>query len=194
MAIACADINEQKAKEVAEKSKSYAVKQGYHAVSFAVDITSSSSVQQMVELVARELGHIDHCVNAAGVSSFTTVSATMCSLFFLAQIDNEVHEAIYDSSMEEYENVLVINAKGVMTCTRAVTKFMLDQESRSITTRNGTRDIGRGSIVNLGSANSYAALPGKVAYVASKHAMMGITKTAGKSRDSSAPLILMRFA
>ena len=34
--------------------------------------------------------------------------------------------------------------------------------------------------MNLGSANSYAALPGKVAYVASKHAMMGITKTAGE--------------
>ena len=166
MAIACADINEQKAKEVAKKSKSYAVHQDYRAVSFAVDIRSSSSVQQMIELVAKELGRIDHCVNAAGVSSFTNVSPERCSLFALAQIGDEVHKAIYDSSMDEYENVLDINAKGVMTCTRAVTKFMLGQESRSITGRNGTRDIGRGSIVNLGSANSYAALPGKVAYVA----------------------------
>ena len=73
-----------------------------------------------------------------------------------------------------------INARGVLLCTRAVSKLMLSQEPRSITTRHGTRDIGRGSIVNLGSANSYAALPGKVAYVASKHAMMGITKTAGE--------------
>lgn len=82
--------------------------------------------------------------------------------------------------MDEYDNVMNINAKGVMTCTRAVTKLMLDQQPRSVTTRNGTRDIGRGSMVNLGSANSYAALPGKVAYVASKHAMMGVTKTAGE--------------
>lgn len=68
-----------------------------------------------------------------------------------------------------------------MTCTRAVSKVMLAQEPRSVKTRNGTRDIGRGSIVNIGSANSYAALPGKVAYMTSKHAMMGITKTAGES-------------
>ena len=53
-----------------------------------------------------------------------------------------------------------MNAKGVMTCTRAVSKVMLAQEPRSLKTRNGTRDIGQGSIVNIGSANSYAALPG----------------------------------
>ena len=79
--------------------------------------------------------------------------------------------------------MLNVNAKAVMLCTRAVSKVMLAQESRSMTTRNGSRNIGRGSIVNIGSANSYAALPGKVAYVTSKHAMMGITKTAGESSD-----------
>ena len=74
-----------------------------------------------------------------------------------------------------------VNAKGVMICTRAVSKVMLTQEPRTMKSRNGTRDIGRGSIINVGSANSYVALPGKVAYVSSKHAMMGITKTAGES-------------
>ena len=73
-----------------------------------------------------------------------------------------------------------VNVKGVMTCNRAVSKAMLTQKARSVKTRNGTRDVGCGSIVNLGSANSYAAVPGKVAYVASKHAVMGITKSAGK--------------
>lgn len=68
-----------------------------------------------------------------------------------------------------------------MTCTRAISKVMVAQEARSVDIRNGTRDIGRGSVVNIGSANSYAALPGKGAYVTSKHAMMGITKSAGKS-------------
>lgn len=72
-----------------------------------------------------------------------------------------------------------INAQGVMTCTRAITKLAMDQQTRSITTRNEMRDIERRSLVNLGSANLYAALPGKVVYVASKHAMMGITKIAG---------------
>lgn len=77
--------------------------------------------------------------------------------------------------------MLDVNAKGVLTCTRAISKIMVAQEPRSVKTRNETRDIGRGSMVNVGSANSYAAIPGKVAYVTSKHAVMGITKTAGKS-------------
>ena len=78
-----------------------------------------------------------------------------------------------------------VNAKGFFLCTRAVSKAMLSQisRSRSVATRHGTRDIGKGSIVNLESANSYAPIPGKVAYVTSKHAMMGVTKTAGKSHD-----------
>ncbi len=96
-------------------------------------------------------------------------------------MDGDVHEAIYDSSLDEFDNLLNVNAKGVMTYTRAISKVMLAQESRSVRTRKGTRDIGRGSIVNVGSANCYAAIPGTVAYVASKHAMMGITKTAGES-------------
>ena len=92
---------------------------------------------------------------------------------------------MYDSTIEDFDNVMNINAKGVLTCTRAVSKAMLAQDSRSVKTRSGTKDVGKGSIVNLGSANSYAAIPGKVAYVASKHAMMGITKTAGESLQNS---------
>ncbi len=96
-------------------------------------------------------------------------------------MDGDVHEAIYDSSLDEFDNLLNANARGVMTCTRAISKVMLTQEARSVKTRNGTRDIGRGSIVNVGLVNCYAVIPGKVAYVASKHAMMGIIKTAGES-------------
>lgn len=41
------------------------------------------------------------------------------------------------------------------------------------------RDIGRGAIVNIASANSFAGLPGKMSYTVSKHAVMGLTKMAG---------------
>ncbi|KAL8729277.1 MAG: hypothetical protein Q9181_005056 [Wetmoreana brouardii] len=158
-AIACADIDLRKAEQVAERSKKFALSPEYHVIATAVDITDPSSVQRLVDLVVKEIGRIDHNVNAAG-------------------IDGDDHKAIYDSSIEEYDNLLNVNAKGVLTCTRAVSKVMLGQNTRSVQTRNGVRDIGRGSIINIGSANSYVAIPGKVAYVASKHAMMGITKTA----------------
>ena len=72
-----------------------------------------------------------------------------------------------------------VNVKGVLICVRAMSKAMAAQEPRTVKGRNGTRDIGRGSIVNVASANSYAGLPGKTAYVTSKHAVSGITKNAG---------------
>ena len=61
---------------------------------------------------------------------------------------------------------------------------MKKQESRIVKGRNGERDVGRGSIVNVNSALSYVAVPGKIGYIASKHAALGITKSAGKSTCS----------
>ena len=67
-AIAFADINEQKAKEVAGKSKNLAVNPEYRAFAVAVDITDSSSVQHLIDSVVKEFGRIDYNVNAAGVN------------------------------------------------------------------------------------------------------------------------------
>lgn len=67
-----------------------------------------------------------------------------------------------------------------MLCMREVTKVMMKQEPLTIRTRNGERGVGRGSIINLGSGHSYVALPGKLAYITSKFAVLGMTKTAGK--------------
>lgn len=67
-----------------------------------------------------------------------------------------------------------------MLCMREVTRAMQEQEPLTITTRTGARSIGRGSIINLGSAHSYIALPGKMPYVTSKFAVLGMTKTAGE--------------
>ncbi|KAL8877856.1 MAG: hypothetical protein Q9198_004214 [Flavoplaca austrocitrina] len=158
-AIAFADIDEQKAAKVAETSKGLATNKDYRTLVLPVDVTDPTSVQHMVDETIRVFGRIDHNVNAAG-------------------IDNDSDTAISDSTIDDFDKVMNVNAKGILTCTRAVSKAMLAQESRTVKTRSGTRDIGKGSIVSLGSANSYAAIPGKVAYVASKHAMMGITKTA----------------
>jgi len=68
-----------------------------------------------------------------------------------------------------------------MLCVRAVTKIMITQEPRTHQGRHEKkRSIGRGCIVNVGSGASYIASPNMMAYVASKHALLGITKVAGK--------------
>ena len=58
---------------------------------------------------------------------------------------------------------------------------MSEQEPRLHTSRrHGERSLGRDSIVNLGSINSFIAAPGMLSYTTSKHAIVGLTKSAGK--------------
>ena len=75
-----------------------------------------------------------------------------------------------------------INVRGTMLSVRAVSKSMVAQKPLSYESRrSGTRSLGRGSIVNMGSVTSYVAAPGMMPYTVSKHAIMGITKSAGTS-------------
>ena len=81
-----------------------------------------------------------------------------------------------------FSHTIKTNVRGTMLCVRAVSKVMAAQEPLSYESRRyGTRSLGRGSIVNLGSVNSYVAAPGMMPYTASKYAIIGITKTAGMS-------------
>ena len=83
-----------------------------------------------------------------------------------------------------FSRTIDTNVRGTMLCVRAVSKAMAAQEPLSYESRRyGMRSLGRGSIVNLGSVNSYVAAPGMMPYTASKHAIIGITKTAGTFRS-----------
>ena len=73
-----------------------------------------------------------------------------------------------------------VNSRGMFYTIREVTQVMKKQESKVVKGRNGNRDVGKGSIVNVNSALSYVVVPGKISYNTSKHAALGITKQAGK--------------
>lgn len=68
-----------------------------------------------------------------------------------------------------------------MLCLRAVSKAMSTQEPLIYKGRHGQRSLGRGSIINITSVMSIIGARGKLPYAASKHAVMGVTKTAGKT-------------
>jgi NAD(P)-dependent dehydrogenase (short-subunit alcohol dehydrogenase family) len=68
----------------------------------------------------------------------------------------------YDEDM--FDLVMAVNVKGVFLGLRLVLPVMLRQ--------------GRGSVVNTASVAGLVASPGMPAYVASKHAVIGLTKTA----------------
>ncbi len=72
------------------------------------------------------------------------------------------HTADYDEAM--FDQVIGVNVKGVFLGLRHVLPEMLRQKS--------------GAIVNTASVAGLVATPGMPAYVASKHAVIGLTKTA----------------
>jgi NAD(P)-dependent dehydrogenase (short-subunit alcohol dehydrogenase family) len=73
-----------------------------------------------------------------------------------------VHTAEYDEAM--FDQVIGVNVKGVFLGLRHVLPVLIRQKS--------------GSIVNTASVAGLVATPGMPAYVASKHAVIGLTKTA----------------
>jgi NAD(P)-dependent dehydrogenase (short-subunit alcohol dehydrogenase family) len=72
------------------------------------------------------------------------------------------HTAEHDE--EAFDQVIAVNVKGVFLGLRHVLPVMLQQK--------------RGAIVNTASVAGLVATPGMPAYVASKHAVIGLTKTA----------------
>jgi NAD(P)-dependent dehydrogenase (short-subunit alcohol dehydrogenase family) len=70
--------------------------------------------------------------------------------------------AEYDEDM--FDRVIAVNVRGVFLGLRHVLPVMIEQ--------------GRGAVVNTASVAGLVASPGMPAYVASKHAVIGLTKTA----------------
>ncbi len=69
-----------------------------------------------------------------------------------------------EQSLDDYEKVLAINLRGTFLCLKAEIRQMLEQ--------------GGGAIVNLASVAGLIGFPGLSPYVASKHAVNGMTKNA----------------
>lgn len=70
-----------------------------------------------------------------------------------------------DSPSEEFDRVIGINLRGVWTCM----KYELQQMQRQ----------GSGAIVNNASIGALRGNPGIAPYIASKHGVVGLTRTAG---------------
>ena len=69
-----------------------------------------------------------------------------------------------DVPMERFDQLMAVNARGIFLCMKYEIPAMLQ--------------AGRGSIVNMSSTAGLRAVPGLAPYVASKHAILGLTKVA----------------
>ena len=69
----------------------------------------------------------------------------------------------HEASLEDWDKVMAVNTSGVFYCMKYELQQMLAQ--------------GGGAIVNIASVAGLKGLPNSVAYTASKHAVVGMTKT-----------------
>ncbi|KAL8958782.1 MAG: hypothetical protein Q9193_004227, partial [Seirophora villosa] len=157
--VVLADLNHDGANKVVEECKQFSKHPEFRAIAVKVDIVNEESVDAMVRSAMDEFGRIDYSVNSAGMGN---VSGAMTP----------------NIKVDGFSKTIETNVLGTMLCVRAVSKAMAGQEPLTHQGRRGSRNLGRGSIVNLGSVNSYCAAPGMMPYTASKHAVVGITKTA----------------
>ncbi|CAM1507452.1 Fc.00g070930.m01.CDS01 [Cosmosporella sp. VM-42] len=128
-------------------------------ITHVVDVTDEEAVITAVNTVAQEFGRIDYAVNAAGVAFKHAGGAAF-------------------AETKDWQRVLNINLNGTFFVLKAAAKIMLNQEPiLSIIDR---RPLQRGSIVNFGSVQGVIATPLSTSYVTSKHAVLGLTKTASE--------------
>lgn len=81
---------------------------------------------------------------------------------------------------EFFKRMMDINVTGSFLVTRSVGQAMKSQTPTPCTSVKPERAITRGTIVHMGSTASYLAGPGRCAYVVSKHAVLGLSRVAGK--------------
>jgi len=122
---------------------------GGNAMSVRMDVTSDAQVVAAVEAVVAAWGSLDGAFNNAGVSPEATGASGLRT--------DEI-------PVVAWEIMLAVNLTGVWRCMKHEIRQMLAQ--------------GRGSIVNMASIAGVVGLPKSASYVATKHAVVGLTKTA----------------
>ncbi|MEV0408858.1 glucose 1-dehydrogenase [Actinoallomurus sp. NPDC050550] len=110
-------------------------------VGLRVDVADSDSVAAAVARAVRDTGVLDVLCNNAGAASTTDV---------------------LECSVEEWDRVFAVNARGVFLGTKHALPIMLAQE--------------RGVIVNTASAAGLVGLKDRAAYCASKGAVIALTR------------------
>ncbi|WP_163852224.1 SDR family NAD(P)-dependent oxidoreductase [Pseudooceanicola aestuarii] len=114
-----------------------------------------TAVRTDVTYPAQVAAMVDHCCRTFGDPDILINNAALASA-----LDFKPIEAI---SSEEWTRVFDVNVRGVFECTKAVTPIM--------------RRAGYGKIVNMGSGTFLKGMAGLPHYVASKGAVVGMTRS-----------------
>jgi NAD(P)-dependent dehydrogenase (short-subunit alcohol dehydrogenase family) len=118
------------------------------AVPVRTDVASEEDVRAMVDLAVSELGGLDCAFNNAGIGTAATSST---------------NTKLVDMTQETWDRTIAVNLTSVWHCLRAEIPHLMERG---------------GAIVNTASIAARTALPGSAPYVASKHGIAALTKSA----------------
>jgi len=105
------------------------------------DVTKKEEVDALVEAAKKRFGGVDVLVNNAGLGSF---------------------KELINAEVEEWDQMIDTNIKGVLYCFHAVLPLMIAQE--------------KGHIINIASVAAHDVFPSSVVYCATKHAVLALSK------------------
>lgn len=122
---------------------------GGQATSFSGDVTDAATVRAMVDGTVAAYGRIDCAFNNAGIAPY--------------QVEASGRKTA-DWTEDSFDRMIAVNLKSVWLCMKEEIRHMLAH--------------GGGAIVNTGSIAGLIGLQTSSAYVAAKHGVLGLTKTA----------------
>jgi NAD(P)-dependent dehydrogenase (short-subunit alcohol dehydrogenase family) len=123
-------------------------KVGSAVIAIRANVTNAVEVDALVRQAVAVFGRIDYAHNNAGIAYASIQEMTLTA---------DHNEAVFDQ-------ILAVNLKGVWLCMKSELPRMVAQ--------------GGGAIVNTSSVLGLVGGKGLAAYVASKHGVAGLTKTA----------------
>jgi NAD(P)-dependent dehydrogenase (short-subunit alcohol dehydrogenase family) len=123
---------------------------GGQAIAIGGDVTREADVEAMVARTVAAFGRIDCAFNNAGIAGRAVGPAG---------------QRIHELNQTAFDTMLAVNLTGVFLCLKHEIRQMLAQG-------------GGGAIVNTASIAGLVGLPTSAHYVAAKHGVVGLTKTA----------------
>jgi NAD(P)-dependent dehydrogenase (short-subunit alcohol dehydrogenase family) len=124
---------------------------GRRVIGVSLNVAEESSIVALADRAVAEFGRLDIWVNNAGIFPGSPT---------------------IDQTVEIWDRVQDINLRGAFVGAREAAKRMMSQ-----TTKDGAPK--GGVIVNVASVSGFSGRPGLAAYVASKHGVVGLTKSLG---------------
>jgi 3-oxoacyl-[acyl-carrier protein] reductase len=124
-----------------EKTRDEIISRGGNAIAVQADVTEEKQVRHLIDETLKQYGAIDILVNNAGVA---------------------VRKSVAETSLDEYDNVMDVNLKGMFLSTKYAIALMSKQKDSII--------------INISSGAGKTGFAGLAVYSASKFAVLGFTE------------------